>query len=110
MRNIDSLVGKLEAAKKLYHFINDVDRVVCHAVCLPRVPLDGLEFSHKVSGPQPEVKNLNAAELRDFLAEAQARLSVIQTPNVDPVAGNPDFTLDDFTPYESDKRAHPARH
>lgn len=56
-----------------------------------------------IDGPQPEVKNLNAAELRDFLAEAQARLSVIQTPNVDPVAGNPDFTLDDFTPYESDK-------
>lgn len=56
-----------------------------------------------IDGPQPEVKNLNAAELREFLAEAQARLSVIQTPNVDPVAGNPDFTLDDFTPYESDK-------
>lgn len=56
-----------------------------------------------IDGPQPEVKNLNAAELRDFLAEAQARLSVIQTPNVDPVAGNPDFTLDDYTPYESDK-------
>ena len=56
-----------------------------------------------IDSPQPEVKNLNAAELRDFLAEAQARLSVIQTPNVDPVAGNPDFTLDDFTPYESDK-------
>ncbi len=56
-----------------------------------------------IDSPQPEVKNLNAAELRDFLAEAKARLSVIQTPNVDPVAGNPDFTLDDFTPYESDK-------
>lgn len=56
-----------------------------------------------IDGPQPEVKNLNAAELREFLAEAQARLSVIQTPNVDPVAGNPDFTLDDYTPYESDK-------
>ncbi len=56
-----------------------------------------------IDGPQPEVKNLNAAELRDFLAEAQARLSVIQAPNVDPVAGNPDFTLDDYTPYESDK-------
>lgn len=56
-----------------------------------------------IDSPQPEVKNLNAAELRDFLAEAQARLSVIQTPNVDPVAGNPDFTLDDYTPYESDK-------
>ncbi len=56
-----------------------------------------------IDSPKPEVKNLNAAELRDFLAEAQARLSVIQTPNVDPVAGNPDFTLDDFTPYESDK-------
>ena len=56
-----------------------------------------------IDGPQPEVKNLNAAELRDFLAEAQARLSVIQTPNVDPVAGNPDFSLDDYTPYESDK-------
>ena len=56
-----------------------------------------------IDGPQPEVKNLNAAELRDFLAEAQARLSVIQTPNVDPVAGNPDYSLDDYTPYESDK-------
>lgn len=56
-----------------------------------------------IDAPQPEVKNLNAAELRDFLAEAQARLSLLETPNNDPVSGNPDFTLDDYTPYESEK-------
>ena len=56
-----------------------------------------------IDSPQPEVKNLSASELRDFLDEARARLSVIQTPNPDPVSGNPDFTLDDYTPYESEK-------
>ena len=56
-----------------------------------------------INGPQPEVKNLNAAELRDFLAEAQARLSLLETPNVDPVSGNPNFNLDDYSPYESEK-------
>lgn len=46
---------------------------------------------------------MTAAEVKEFLDEARARLSVLETPNVDPVAGNPDFTLDDYTPYESDK-------
>ena len=56
-----------------------------------------------INAPQPEVRNLDAAELRDFLAEAQARLSVMQSPNTEVVGGNPDFTLDDYTPYESEK-------
>ena len=56
-----------------------------------------------IDGPQPEVRNLSASELRDFLAEARARLSVLETPTADPVSGNPDFSLDDFTPYESEK-------
>lgn len=56
-----------------------------------------------MDSPQPEVRDLTAAELRDFLAEARARLSVIETPKTDPVSGNPDFSLDDYTPYESEK-------
>lgn len=56
-----------------------------------------------IDGPQPEVRNLSASELRDFLAEARARLSVLETPTADPVSGNPNFSLDDFTPYESEK-------
>lgn len=56
-----------------------------------------------INAPQPEVRNLDAAELRDFLAEAQARLSVMQSLNTEVVGGNPDFTLDDYTPYESEK-------
>ena len=56
-----------------------------------------------IDGPQPEVRNLSASELRDFLDEARARLSVLETPTADPVSGNPDFSLDDFTPYESEK-------
>ena len=53
--------------------------------------------------PNPTSRTLTAAEIKEFLDEARARLSVLETPNVDPVAGNPDFTLDDFTPYESEK-------
>lgn len=53
--------------------------------------------------PNPTVRNLTANEVKEFLDEARARLSVLETPNVDPVAGNPDFTLDDYTPYESEK-------
>ena len=53
--------------------------------------------------PNPTTRTMTAAEVKEFLDEARARLSVLETPNVDPVAGNPDFTLDDYTPYESDK-------
>lgn len=51
----------------------------------------------------PTMRNLNAAEVREFLDEALARLSVLETPTPDPVAGNPDFNLSNFTPYESEK-------
>lgn len=53
--------------------------------------------------PNPTTRNLTAQEVREFLDEARARLSVLETPNPDPVSGNPNFTLDDYTPYESDK-------
>ncbi len=53
--------------------------------------------------PNPTTRTMNANEVKEFLDEARARLSVLETPNIDPVAGNPDFTLDDYTPYESEK-------
>ncbi len=53
--------------------------------------------------PNPTTRTLTADEVKSFLDEALARVSVLETPNADPVAGNPDFTLDDYTPYESDK-------
>lgn len=56
-----------------------------------------------IDQPNPTVRDLTAAELRDFLDEARARLSVLETPTQEVVGGNPDFNLDDFTPYESEK-------
>lgn len=53
--------------------------------------------------PNPTTRTLTAAEVKEFLDEAQARLSVLETPTADPVSGNPDFSLDTFTPYESEK-------
>ena len=53
-------------------------------------------------GQNPTVKNLNANELAEFLDEARARLSVMETPTTDVVGGNPDFTLDDYNPYETE--------
>ena len=53
--------------------------------------------------PHPTVRDVSAAELRDFLDEARARLSVLESPTPEVVGGNPDFNLDDFTPYESEK-------
>ena len=53
--------------------------------------------------PNPTTRQMSAQEVRDFLDEARARLSVLETPNPDPVSGNPNFTLDDYTPYESYK-------
>lgn len=53
--------------------------------------------------PNPTVRNLTSNEVKEFLDEARARLSVLESPTVDPVSGNPDFTLDDYTPYESEK-------
>lgn len=53
--------------------------------------------------PNPTTRNLTAQEVKEFLDEARARLSVMETPNPDPVSGNPDFSLSDYTPYESDK-------
>lgn len=53
--------------------------------------------------PNPTTRRIAANEVSEFLDEARARLSVLETPSNDPVAGNPDFTLDDFTPYESEK-------
>lgn len=53
--------------------------------------------------PNPTVRDVSAAELRDFLDEARARLSVLESPTPEVVGGNPDFNLDDFTPYESEK-------
>lgn len=56
-----------------------------------------------IDQPNPTVKDLSAAELREFLDEARARLSVLETPTQDVVGGNPDFTLDDYTPYETER-------
>lgn len=53
--------------------------------------------------PNPTTRTMSAAEVKEFLDEALARVSVLETPNVDPVSGNPDFSLDDYTPYESEK-------
>ena len=53
--------------------------------------------------PNPTTRQMSAQEVKDFLDEARARLSVLETPNPDPVSGNPDFSLSDYTPYESDK-------
>lgn len=53
--------------------------------------------------PNPTTRQMSAQEVKEFLDEARARLSVLETPTADPVSGNPDFTLDDYTPYESDK-------
>lgn len=50
----------------------------------------------------PTVKNLTAEELADFLDEARARLSMLESPSQEVQGGNPDFTLDNFTPYETD--------
>lgn len=56
-----------------------------------------------INEPNPTTRRIAANEVSEFLDEARARLSVLETPSNDPVAGNPDFTLDDFTPYESEK-------
>lgn len=53
--------------------------------------------------PNPTTRNLTAQEVKEFLDEARARLSVLETPTADPVSGNPNFTLDDYTPYESEQ-------
>lgn len=52
--------------------------------------------------PNPTTRTLTAAEAADFLEEARARLSVAETPSNAPVAGNPDFDIDSYTPYETD--------
>lgn len=41
--------------------------------------------------PNPTTRTMDANEVKEFLDEARARLSVLETPNVDPVVGNPDF-------------------
>lgn len=56
-----------------------------------------------INETNPTMRQLSASELSQFLDEARARLSVLESPSADPVPGNPDFTLDDFTPYESEK-------
>ncbi len=56
-----------------------------------------------IDEPNPTMRQLSASELSQFLDEARARLSVLETPQTDVVSGNPDFNLDDFTPYESEK-------
>lgn len=56
-----------------------------------------------IDAPNPTTKRIAANEVSDFLDEARARLSVLETPSADVVSGNPDFSLDDFTPYESEK-------
>lgn len=53
--------------------------------------------------PNPTTRNLTAQEVKEFLDEARARLSVLETPTADPVSGNPNFTLSDYTPYESEQ-------
>lgn len=53
--------------------------------------------------PVPTTRDLTAQEVKEFLDEARARLSVLESPTPDPVSGNPDFTLSDYTPYETDQ-------
>lgn len=55
-----------------------------------------------MNAPNPTYRRVDAAELREFMSEAEARLSVIQSPTEEVVGGNPDFTLDDYNPYETD--------
>jgi TP901 family phage tail tape measure protein len=56
-----------------------------------------------INEPNPAMRQLSATELSQFLDEARSRLSVLETPSADAASGNPDFNLDDFTPYESEK-------
>lgn len=56
-----------------------------------------------INESNPTMRQLSAPELSQFLDEARARLSLLESPSADPVPGNPDFSLDDFTPYESEK-------
>ena len=56
-----------------------------------------------IDAPNPTTKRIAANEVADFLDEARARLSMLESPSADVVSGNPDFSLDDFTPYESEK-------
>ena len=53
--------------------------------------------------PAPTTRDLTAQEVKEFLDEARARLSVLESPTPDPVSGNPDFTLSDYTPYETEQ-------
>ncbi len=53
--------------------------------------------------PNPTTRNLTAQEVKEFLDEARARLSVLESPTPDPVSGNPDFSISDYTPYETDQ-------
>ena len=56
-----------------------------------------------INEQNPTTRSLTANEVREYLDEARARLSVHETPTADPVAGNPNFTLDDYNPYETDQ-------
>ena len=56
-----------------------------------------------LNAENPEIRTVSAAELKELFSEAQARLSVMETPSTDIVGGNPDFNLDDYTPYETEK-------
>ncbi|MCH5327113.1 MAG: hypothetical protein J1E29_07930, partial [Duncaniella sp.] len=56
-----------------------------------------------LGGDNPTIKDLSASELTDFLEEARARLSLLETPKTEVVSGNPDFNLDDYKPYETEK-------
>ena len=56
-----------------------------------------------LGGPNPEVIELSASDLRDYIDEAQARLSYMESPDPEIVAGNPNFNIDNYTPYESEK-------
>lgn len=57
-----------------------------------------------LTGNNPTTRQLSANEVKEFLEEAQARLSLLETPSTpDIVAGNPDFDIDSFTPYETER-------
>lgn len=56
-----------------------------------------------IDQPQPTMRTLTADELRDFLEEARARLSVLESPSEEVVGGNPNFDMGDYTPYETER-------
>lgn len=56
-----------------------------------------------INKSNPQTITLTPQQLDEYIAEAEARLSAVQTPQPEIVSGNPDFDMSDYTPYESEK-------